>query len=420
MLSPPNQDFYHPSVCHVCKSKTDLSICANCKSISYCSKTHQSANWPEHKKLCKLISYTDEMYTVEMQNQYQDQDVYLNLIKNELKKKLKRELYWYEIEMLIFRKYCAMCNVRNCPLGCQHCASVFYCSVEHQKEHSEKHLPFCGSLKLNLDILVSNFKTKINSFAMSDQHFKDDIKHLPATQIKMFSIICAENYLFFPRELEFLHTFIIVDVFAPILNILFGLERGMVLKDRMLPKKSLLVHIVGADQMELSWNWDFIFEFIFHWIKNLKKLTFILIGPELTRWSHSSSNQSNYCKTCQNNNINANCFTMTKYYHDVVNGLGRPDIIVAFNCGIFAASSWIPSIGSLTKFSGVPIVITDYTLTYLKDDLEAIKNCTKKEIQVVLFPQWNHYSCVSPERSFDIKNCPILHRNSYMTILMAQ
>lgn len=422
MFYPANEDFYHPSVCHVCKSRTDLSVCGNCKSISYCSKAHQSFHWHEHKKICTLISYTDEMYTVEMQNQYQDQSDYFNMIRNEWQKKLKRELYFYESEMLFYRKFCVICNVRNCPLGCKNCASVFYCSIEHQQEHREKHLLYCGCLKLKLDILIHNSKRKnSSSFIISDQYFKDDFKHLPPTQVKMFSIICAESYLVFQQELDFLDSFVVIDIFVPILNILFGLQKGRVLKDRMLPKNNLLVHIVGADQIELSWNWDFIFEFMYHWIKNLKKLNIILIGPELQRWSHNSSIQlPTYCKTCQKNTVNANCFTTSKYYHDVVNGLGKPDIIVAFNCGIFASSSWIPSIGSLTKFPGVPLLLTDYTLTYLKDDLEVIRNCSKRGIEVLLSPEWNRFSCVTPERNLDIKNCPTVHRNGYITILLAQ
>ena len=37
-------------------SKGELSQCAGCKAVSYCTRDHQKAHWAKHKVLCKQIS----------------------------------------------------------------------------------------------------------------------------------------------------------------------------------------------------------------------------------------------------------------------------------------------------------------------------------------------------------------------------
>lgn len=37
---------------HECSKETDLSACAPCEAVSYCSKEHQKADWPRHKAEC--------------------------------------------------------------------------------------------------------------------------------------------------------------------------------------------------------------------------------------------------------------------------------------------------------------------------------------------------------------------------------
>ncbi|XP_064602257.1 egl nine homolog 1-like [Liolophura sinensis] len=39
--------------CVVCESKVNLKRCVRCRSVMYCSKDHQIADWPTHKKFCQ-------------------------------------------------------------------------------------------------------------------------------------------------------------------------------------------------------------------------------------------------------------------------------------------------------------------------------------------------------------------------------
>lgn len=43
-------------VCELCGRKDNLKVCARCRSVSYCSKDHQTRHWPEHKGICKEIA----------------------------------------------------------------------------------------------------------------------------------------------------------------------------------------------------------------------------------------------------------------------------------------------------------------------------------------------------------------------------
>ena len=43
-------------VCELCGRSDNLKVCARCRSVSYCSKDHQTRHWPNHKRNCKEIA----------------------------------------------------------------------------------------------------------------------------------------------------------------------------------------------------------------------------------------------------------------------------------------------------------------------------------------------------------------------------
>ncbi|XP_032677174.1 uncharacterized protein LOC116846890 [Odontomachus brunneus] len=47
-------NFFHPNLCHVCKSKDQLKLCF-CYMISYCCETHRVQHESQHKEICKII-----------------------------------------------------------------------------------------------------------------------------------------------------------------------------------------------------------------------------------------------------------------------------------------------------------------------------------------------------------------------------
>ncbi|XP_032677196.1 uncharacterized protein LOC116846901 [Odontomachus brunneus] len=59
-LRPPllhYNNFFHPNLCHVCKSteQNKLRPCMKCKMIFYCSENHRLFDQVEHKDICQAI-----------------------------------------------------------------------------------------------------------------------------------------------------------------------------------------------------------------------------------------------------------------------------------------------------------------------------------------------------------------------------
>ncbi|XP_067615975.1 egl nine homolog 1 isoform X2 [Eurosta solidaginis] len=42
--------------CDICGTKQQLLRCAKCKTVFYCSTSHQHLDWPKHKQICRILS----------------------------------------------------------------------------------------------------------------------------------------------------------------------------------------------------------------------------------------------------------------------------------------------------------------------------------------------------------------------------
>lgn len=372
--------FYHPNVCLVCKNTSNLKRCAKCKSVSYCSKQHQVGDWLQHKDFCKVLYQFDQKYSVEEENRLHemsrlytgDVDITSGFFVKALIKLMGKPLLKQELEIFLHRKKCVVCNSRYCLLECNNCASEFYCSIDHKRMHAENHNVYCKDLKLSFDLLIHNYKTSTRcTTVFCKKNFPSQA--LPGTLEALMQLLIKEQYIAIPEDLGFLNYVLLKDSFSPIANIIFCLEEAGLLKNGFLVKNELVVHIVGADFEEASWNWDLLFEFICHWIQNISKVIFIAIGPNTFPFTFLSLSSNKICSRKHK----IDYFTKINEYHKVVDEIPKPDIITAFNCGFFATSTWKSSIPSLTKHSGVPVVITDYNVGYIEKDMQMVKTHSK-------------------------------------------
>lgn len=427
MLSLYHEDFYHPCVCNICKKTENLQICAKCKSLSYCSKSHQRLDWFRHKKLCRVISKTDEELELKIRKEQREslngdqtgeREAYLALVENAWTKKLKRGLKTSEKNVMMYRKICLVCYSKNASKGCKKCFSVFYCSQEHQNVHIVEHGLYCDKLKQNFELYLFNYHTQFRLLiVLSKKNICLNV--FPENLEKLMAFLEKGAYIAVPKSLSIFEHLSITDSIAPIMNILYGLETSHLLKKHNFAKTDLVIHIVGADFEERCWEWCLLLEFAFHWIRNLKHVTYIAIGPEVGSWTYSLLNMSPICGFCNMNTSNIKLSSYPTYYHNVVDELAKPDLVIAFNCGIFQIPTWKNSIPSLTKHPGVPLVLTDYRLEYMEKNIEEIRNYTKTAIEVILEPQKNPFSCLSPQR-FELKNDPICYKNEYISILTSK
>ncbi|EDQ91561.1 uncharacterized protein MONBRDRAFT_6441 [Monosiga brevicollis MX1] len=155
---PGNRRYgFVPTACQFClqtEHKVErLRVCANCKSISYCSVAHQRADWPFHKKICKAkCSIYDEKALVAQAERAQNVDEWcrsrvaiingLQMIQDIMQETLLNPV---ELEMITFARHCAVCyeTKRDRLFDCKHCRMVSYCSAEHQQQHLVAHQRDC-------------------------------------------------------------------------------------------------------------------------------------------------------------------------------------------------------------------------------------------------------------------------------------
>ncbi|KAL3281052.1 hypothetical protein HHI36_004276 [Cryptolaemus montrouzieri] len=146
-------DFYYNSICHMCKQvRPDLKKCASCRFISYCSKEHQISDWKNHKQVCKILSKSKKILTLEENCGYDRWRSYRTDLQFYLMLRLNREILPHESQMWMFPRNCAVCYSVEGLKDCQECFCLCYCSKEHQTLDRETHQRYCSELKLCLDL----------------------------------------------------------------------------------------------------------------------------------------------------------------------------------------------------------------------------------------------------------------------------
>lgn len=414
--------FYYSNLCHVCKKhNSNLKRCSMCKAVAYCSKDHQKQDWKLHKNLCKAISKSDnhlEYSTIHSEEEFRKYNISRSLL---WQKELFRELLDFECQMWMFPRVCALCFSKNVVIDCPNCLNVSYCSALHKTIHEDKHCKFCKELKLCMDIDLYYFHGKFKSPEIVVSDFAPDVNTLPNSLQELMNMYLKDKVLEEKNSDEVIEFIINSNLVAPAANFLYGMEKSGLLKDRLLSKPSLTVHIVGAAITEMSWLWKLITELPFHWIKNLKSLDFYLVGPELNHEGVTEKFAEQLCESCKARQPATKIIFHWKLYHEVANILDKPDIVVAFNSGIheFGDNSWQQSIDCLTMHSNVPLMLTAYTMDEIKRDVHTVKSKSSHKVNTILEPQKNPFSNMTPIRNWEAGDSPVFYVSGYISILKA-
>lgn len=409
--------FFHNNLCHVCKTPSEqLKICGNCKTLAYCSKEHQKHDWKIHKDICKIISSTDKDFSDFSVKTYEDFQTIRYIRCTAWQNRLNRPLDNFENQMWMFPRVCAVCYSKDVKLDCRNCLSVLFCSNEHQTSYEDMHRHYCDLLKLSIDFDIYQIVHDVTFSDVKIGDISDDIKSLPNNLLDLMTL-CNKSLVIGSEIDEKIKSIKICDFGSPAANILFALEQSDILNGRFLKKTSLTLHLVGADIVEISWDWNIVTEILFHWIGNLETVNFILIGPDLDASINLREISSDLCQICKNKNATASCKFFPKMYHEL-DDLEKPDLVVAFNSGLHAYDEnvWGESINQLTKFPWVPLLLTAYTSKELQCDVDVVLKNSSKELKMILEPQKNPFSCLRPMRDFNTLNIPIFYVNGYLAI----
>lgn len=55
MANVANPSFAPRKECAICGVLENLKCCGKCRSVWYCNREHQTSDWKNHKKICKIL-----------------------------------------------------------------------------------------------------------------------------------------------------------------------------------------------------------------------------------------------------------------------------------------------------------------------------------------------------------------------------
>ena len=265
---------------------------------------------------------------------------------------LKRQFKPYELQMINYPRVCAVCfeSKPEALMNCKKCPQSSFCK-EHLNESSHKEI----CLKL------------LAVFTMEDvgkvQHMAEDIKKVNiAHQKKPVNLPCSIQKFIetFVHESEIKDTrtgqqssikiSLISEKFSRSLSLLFAIE-----KLKYTPDSTMVVHVIGASVEEIIIsNW----EIILHWLPKLSQLKLVLIGPNILPGFVQTFH---VCKLCENNKkslvVEVEIMLYEEYFKKP--NFMKPDMIAAFNAGIYAYQSWDKAMKVVAVLQ-CPFVITAY------------------------------------------------------------
>lgn len=391
-------DVYYATLCHVCKEfNENLKHCKQCKKVQYCSKKHQLEDWPQHKKLCKIIACTNLHITYNVGCDRKEWKKYRIVLQSAWHAALYRELRPYECQMWMFPRVCVVCFSNKNITDCMDCLSVSYCSTEHEQRSKDLHLPICKSLKLCMN--VDRYCLKANPHPSFDKEFSKALETIP----KDINLLMRDyfNESVEEKDLDKYVKFILkTEIIAPGATILYALEKT---ENRESLKSKLVVHVVGASSTEAFLDWSVISEFLLHWLDNVTVIDWILVGLEMLKFPVKDHRK--FCQLCTDSSKTFSLSAHNKKYHEIVDTIPKPDLVVAFNSGLHEfkgrkCDTWRESIPSLVKFPNVPLVLTAYTTNEMAKDLKRVTNLTHLKLDIILTEK-NPFAGMRPLRDWE-------------------
>lgn len=302
--------------------------------------------------------------------------------------------------MWMFPRVCAVCFSKENLIDCCNCLSVSYCDAAHLQQHQEIHEKNCEQLKLCMDVDVYLFNKREcpNFFWMFEEI---NLEVFPKDLVSLMRDYAYEECGKKNNLSNCVEYVLRSEVVAPAATMLYAIKKTKGLDP--LPE-DLVVHLVGASQYESCCNWLIISEFFFHCLKGLKRISWVLIGPEVLEENYGLKEE--FCESCKKVGKSSTITAHRTMYHDFLidNSIPKPDLIVAFNSGLHEFESqdcdtWKESISCLLKFE-VPLVLTAYTESEIVQDVGRLRAVGGKDVEAVLESQKNPFAGFRPLRDW--------------------
>lgn len=402
---PPFEDynsFFHPNVCHVCKTTKRLTECPSCRMISYCSEEHKMLHRAQHNEICQAILtcstywniYNSRGKTLEEWTEFKKMNMQCII------RSLNRDLEPHEREMFLFAKSCIVCRVQDLLVPCVDCFSINMCANHYlrARKHSCEKLLLCFSLHIET-VSRNNRDSKIPlKYLFFD---KNAIHDMPAF---IRECIQREGKIIFWSLNDYIYT----DDFSGPLTLIYVMQRVRLLNHQQITSQ-FIVHVVVEnfiDTRKLS-AW----EVLLHVFPQHTRLIVVIMGPTLPNRSLTWR----CCLNCRENSrelefeyCRVSC--PINYAHNVFNG--TPDVIIGFNTDLGNNKICPKSMKALWRQSRL-LILTAKSEDKADSNTKWIRKVLGPHI-VPLVKEKNRFASLRPHR--DYENDSVFYSNQYITI----
>ncbi|XP_068157188.1 uncharacterized protein [Drosophila tropicalis] len=139
-------------------SKTPSVLCRGCNMQRYCSRSHLTKDYCQHRAICMVLTDLQKGQQVAHPFLFSSPKAITSItqlqrtiaqLKLSARIKLRRPLTWREHELIGYPSYCQVCFQLDKLHTCGECGAVAYCSEHHRLSDVSKHTPeVCRTLAL--------------------------------------------------------------------------------------------------------------------------------------------------------------------------------------------------------------------------------------------------------------------------------
>ncbi|XP_014480851.1 PREDICTED: uncharacterized protein LOC106747642 [Dinoponera quadriceps] len=399
--------FFNPNLCHVCKrskattgGNSELLPCENCRMIFYCSEEHRSQHCIDHYDICLSIcenlskECNQVPYRVDLFVWISAKRKLMELVRSSLKRKLQPD----EEQMLMCRKSCFICHRRD---GLQHCTKCYgscYCDEHAAVFRQLHHDANCKELllMLNLDIVTMEPSATISNRVIAP-NFPDPAIPCFDTVSFILGYVPCERKTWGMHKLWTNSDFIFSDYISGPLTLYYGIQMANLM--HLLVKSNFIVHVIAANAVDRdglsAW------ELLLHLSHNIKRITVILIGPELS----FTCVQHGICKACNARGqvFYYECHSLPYHKYMSCQLHHRPDVIIGFQANLNATldnrATWDESLLAL-KTQNCPLFLTMRDADKAREDSHRIQDILSTAVKPI-FSIENIFRAFRPYRNFD-------------------
>ncbi|XP_014475076.1 PREDICTED: uncharacterized protein LOC106744658 [Dinoponera quadriceps] len=399
--------FFHPNVCHVCKStdQNNLLSCNRCYMISYCTEEHKILHQSHHEDICVLISSVlDEDPDWNTRRLFFHEWIEIQKTFAEIiRMTLTRELMPYEKQMFVFAKSCFICHQRGNLYTCERCISFSYC-VDHAELALLHHPTMCELLTLTLKLDIAAIEQK------TWQTLQVKFTTFPSKKKRVTNMGTFCNQYFRPQKGDLywcLYDHIFTDYVSDPLTVHNGLKSAnwFRLEETM---GIFTVHVIAANYVNRH-NFP-AWELFLHLLNKNSKLIIVMIGPEL----QTEFNEHKVCSRCKIARKKLILESFPLLYHHYVSSTSYkpPTLIVGFQAEVHVGVTWSESIIAI-QARNCPFLLTAKTETKLLKDMIKMREVLNKSVNSFLNVK-NKFFSYRPYRDFETEN--VSYRNTYLAI----